>query len=216
VTDIIFDDGSRYQPTKIIGVGLNYADHIDEMNSIKPSEPVLFIKPSTALCNFTDPIILPDNMGPVHYELELAVCIERTCKNVTRDQAAENIAGFGMALDLTLREIQAKAKASGRPWAVAKGFDNSCPVSIFFKKSLSQMDQTEILFTLNNQEKQKTTTSLMLFKIDELIAYISGIFTLLPGDIILTGTPAGVGPLQSGDKIEGHIKGLISAKTTVL
>jgi len=213
VNKVIFNDGSTFQPTKIVAVGLNYADHINEMNSKKPSEPVLFFKPTTAMCHFSDPIILPKNMGSVHYELELAICIKKESKAISQIDAEKYIAGFGMALDLTLRDVQSKAKEKGRPWAVAKGFDNSCPITTFFKKPLAEIENTEISLSINGQVKQNASTSLMLFKIEELISYISNIFTLLPGDIILTGTPAGVGPLNSGDKIQAHIECLVSAHT---
>lgn len=215
MNNITFSDGTLLNPTKIIGVGLNYGDHIAEMHSIKPIEPVLFLKPTTSLCNFSDPISLPKKMGSVHFELELAVCIGSDCRKVTEDQASSFIAGFAMALDLTLRDIQSRAKNNGHPWAVAKGFDNSCPVTRFFKKPLSEVEDTEIHLVINGQTRQKAKTNLMINKIPALISYISGIFTLLPGDIILTGTPAGVGPLTSGDKIEASIQNLVSEQTFV-
>ena len=214
--NIQFNDGSQLTPSKVIGVGLNYVAHIEEMKNTKPSEPVLFIKPTTALCDFTQPLIIPKNMGSVHHELELAVTIKKECSRVNRQEAPDFIAGFGMALDLTLRDIQSDAKAKGRPWAVAKGFDKSCPVTTFFKKKLSDVSDNRLTLKLNGSLKQSAQTSLMLFKIDELISYISKIFTLLPGDIILTGTPSGVGPLAGGDKIEAAIQGLVSAETHVL
>ncbi len=212
---ITFKDGAIFDTTKIIGVGLNYNDHISEMKNIKPKEPVLFLKPTTSLCDFNKPIQIPKNMGSVHHELELAVCIAKECSDVNKEDAKNYIAGFGMALDLTLRDVQSAAKEKGRPWAVAKGFNNSCPVTSFFKKRLSDVDDNLLSLNLNGITKQSAKTSLMLFKVDELISYISGIFTLLPGDIILTGTPSGVGPLTSGDKIIASIQGLVSAETTV-
>jgi len=213
---ITFEDGTVFNTSKIIGVGLNYNDHISEMKNIKPSEPVLFLKPSTALCDFNKPIVIPKDMGSVHYELELAVCIGQKCSNVNKENATDYIAGFGLALDLTLRDVQSSAKGKGLPWSVAKGFDNSCPVTSFSKSSLGHVDDNLLSLKLNGSIKQSAKTSLMLFKVDELISYISKIFTLLPGDIILTGTPSGVGPLTSGDKIEASINGLVGAETTVI
>jgi 2-keto-4-pentenoate hydratase/2-oxohepta-3-ene-1,7-dioic acid hydratase in catechol pathway len=213
---LTFDDGSRLTPTKIIGVGLNYAAHIEEMNNTRPSEPVLFIKPSTSLCDFNSPLVIPVDKGSVHHELELAVCIARECSAVDKDEAAGYIAGFGMALDLTLRDIQSIAKQKGRPWSVAKGFDKSCPVTTFFKKNISDVNNTLLMLKINGETRQFAKTNLMLFKIEELISYISGVFTLLPGDIILTGTPSGVGPLKSGDKIEAFIEDLVTARTEVI
>jgi len=213
---LTFNDGSSFQPTKIIGVGLNYAAHIDEMKNIKPSEPVLFLKPNTSLCDMNAPLEIPKNRGSVHYELELAVCIGKECTSVTKEQAGDFIAGFGMALDLTLRDIQSAAKSKGQPWAVAKGFNKSCPVTQFFKKNITDVNDNLLSMSLNGEIRQSARTSLMLFKVDELISYISSIFTLSPGDLILTGTPAGVGPLKSGDKIKASIESLVSAETSVI
>jgi len=213
---INFDDGSQLSPTKIIGVGLNYAAHIEEMNNTKPSEPVLFIKPVTSLCDINKALSIPKDMGSVHHELELAVAIARKCSRVKKEEAFDYIAGFGIALDLTLRDLQTIAKGKGRPWSVAKGFDNSCPVSSFYKKDLNEISDNQLSLKLNGSVKQSSRTSLMLFKVDELIHYISKIFTLLPGDIIITGTPSGVGPLSSGDTIEAEIENLASAKTHVI
>lgn len=214
--EINFNDGSQLFPTKIIGVGLNYAAHIEEMNNTKPSEPVLFIKPVTSLCDINKPLSIPDGLGAVHHELELAVAISRQCSKVKREDALDYIAGFGIALDLTLRDLQSVAKSKGRPWSIAKGFDNSCPVSSFYKKAMTVISDSQLTLKLNGSVKQSARTSLMLFKIDELIHYISNIFTLLPGDIIITGTPSGVGPLSSGDIIEAEIENLASVKTHVI
>lgn len=216
MNNIFFDTDKVFHPTKVIGVGLNYVDHINEMKSKKPSEPVLFIKPTTSLCRFSDPISLPKNRGSVHYELELAICIKKEAHKIKQENASEYIAGFGMALDLTLRDVQSAAKSKGQPWAVAKGFDNSCPITIFSDKSIEDVQDVQLQLIINDEVRQDATTGLMLFKIDELISYISGIFTLLPGDIIITGTPAGVGPLNSGDKIKASITGLVSAETYVI
>ncbi len=216
MNNIFFDTDMVLHPTKIVGVGLNYVDHINEMKSKKPSEPVLFLKPTTSLCKFKDPISLPKNRGSVHYELELAICIKKDAQQVKKEDVAEYIAGFGMALDLTLRDEQAAAKASGRPWAAAKGFDKSCPITTFFKKSIEEVQDNQLQLIINDEIRQQQSTALMLFKIDELVSYISGVFTLLSGDIILTGTPAGVGPLNSGDEIKASIAGLVSEETHVL
>ena len=216
MNNIFFDNDMVYHPTKIIGVGLNYVDHINEMKSEKPKEPVLFIKPTTSLCKFNKPISLPQNRGSVDYELELAVCIKKDGSNIKKEDVANYIAGFGMALDLTLRDVQSVAKEKGQSWAVAKGFDNSCPVTLFFKKEIKDVEDTQLQLIINNEIRQKEKTSSMIFKIEELISYISSIFTLQQGDLILTGTPAGVGPLNSGDKIEASIDGLISVETSVL
>ena len=142
--NIVFSDGKEFSPTKIVAVGRNYSDHIKEMKSEKTSEPVLFIKPTTALCDISRPLQIPANFGEVHHEIELAVCISRLCKNILPGQAEEYIAGFGLALDLTLRDIQAEAKKKGLPWAVAKGFDGSCPVSVFRTLPLSGVENLDL------------------------------------------------------------------------
>lgn len=212
---ITFDDGREFFPSKIVAVGRNYSDHIKEMHSEKTKDPVLFLKPNSALCNLEEPLSIPDNMGEVHHEIELAVCIGMDCKNIPPDQAAAYIAGYGIALDLTLRDIQAHAKKKGLPWAVAKGFDNSCPVSKFYVKEISRAQNLSLSLIKNGQQKQSGNTNQMIFKIDELISYISGIFSLESGDIILTGTPAGVGPLNRGDIILTEIEGITSIETSV-
>lgn len=216
MNNIFFDNDRILHPSKVIGVGLNYVDHINEMKSKKPSEPVLFLKPTTSLCHFKNPISLPQNRGSVHYELELAICIKKDAQNIKRENAADYIAGFGMAMDLTLRDVQKGAKEKGQPWAVAKGFDNSCPISTFFDRSIESVQDTKLQLIINDEIRQDETTGLMLFKIDELISYISSVFTLLQGDIIITGTPAGVGALKPGDKIKASIAGLVSEETHVI
>lgn len=212
---ITFDDGREFFPSKIVAVGRNYSDHIKEMHSEKTKDPVLFLKPNSALCNLEEPLSIPDNMGEVHHEIELAVCIGKDCKNMPPNQAAAYIAGYGIALDLTLRDVQAHAKKKGLPWAVAKGFDNSCPVSKFYVKEISGAQNLSLSLIKNGQQKQSGNTNQMIFKIDELISYISGIFSLESGDIILTGTPAGVGPLNHGDIILTEIEGITSIETRV-
>jgi acylpyruvate hydrolase len=210
---IIFKDGREFNPSKIVAVGRNYSEHIKEMHSEKTPEPVLFLKPNTALCNLEQPLLIPQNMGEVHHEIELAICIERDCKKITPDQASDYIAGYGVALDLTLRDVQAQAKKKGLPWAVAKGFDNSCPVSKFYKKEIKEAQNLSISLHKNGQQMQSGNTGQMIFKIDQLVSYISTIFSLLSGDIILTGTPAGVGPLYRGDVILSEIEGITSIET---
>ena len=132
---ITFTNGKIYTPSKIIGVGRNYAEHIKEMKAKPTKEPVLFLKPNSAIHEITAPIPIPSEFGSVHYEIELAVCIGHRCSHVSESEAFNHVAGYGLALDLTLRDEQAKAKKQGLPWAVAKGFDNSCPLSVFKPKN---------------------------------------------------------------------------------
>jgi len=194
---------------KVICVGSNYAKHIKEMGSATPTEPVLFIKPETALCDIHQPLSIPEDMGAVHHEIELAVLIGSTLKQATEEHVAQAIAGYGVALDLTLRDIQAGCKKAGQPWEKAKAFDNSCPISGFIPVQEFNADpqNVELQLIVNGQVRQHGSTADMIHHILPLIAYMSRFFTLRAGDVILTGTPEGVGPMVSGDKLELSVGG---------
>lgn len=198
-----------YPVSKVVCVGSNYAKHIQEMGSATPQEPVLFIKPETAICDLRQPLVLPQGLGSVHHEVELAVLIGGTLRQATEEHVQTAIAGYGVALDLTLRDIQGQMKKAGQPWEKAKGFDNSCPLSGFIPVSEFQQDPQNVTLGLkvNGQVRQQGTTADMIHKIVPLIAYMSRFFTLHAGDVILTGTPEGVGPLQSGDALEVEFDG---------
>lgn len=190
--------------SKVVCVGSNYAQHIKEMGSATPAEPVLFIKPETAMCDLRQPLSIPDDFGAVHHEIELAVLIGSTLKQASERHVAQAIAGYGVALDLTLREVQAGCKQAGQPWEKAKGFDNSCPLSGFIPANEFAHDPQSVALQLkvNGEVRQHGSTADMIHKILPLIAYMSRYFTLRAGDVILTGTPAGVGPMLSGDKLQ--------------
>lgn len=214
---ILFEDGTEYQPSKVVCIGLNYAAHIEEMKSRRAEEPVIFIKPNTSLHDITKPIPIPQNNGEVHHEIELAVCIAKEGRRIPVNEAEDYITGYALALDLTLRDVQSKAKQKGRPWALAKGFDNACPLSVFRSKDdVGGVEALSLLLKVNGEERQKGNTRQMLFGIPEIIAYVSRFMTFLPGDILLTGTPAGVGPLQKGDRIEASIDKIAKIQTTVI
>ena len=206
---ISFSDGSVKTPGKIICVGRNYAKHIEEMQSERTSDPVLFLKPNSALHPISEPLPLMRDVGAVHHEIELAVCVAKTATNINEAEAMDYVAGYGLALDLTLRDMQSKAKQGGLPWAVAKGFDHACPVSPFVPAAqIADPHNLSLRLKRNGEEKQNGTTAHMLFRIPALLAYASRFFTLEEGDLLLTGTPAGVGPLLPGDTIEAHIDGI--------
>lgn len=190
--------------SKVVCVGSNYTKHILEMGSTPPEEPVLFIKPETALCDIRQPLVLPQGLGSVHHEVELAILIGATLRQATEEHVSKAIAGYGVALDLTLRDVQSKMKKAGQPWEKAKGFDNSCPVSGFIPASELGSDPQNVSLGLkvNGDVRQQGNTEDMLHKIVPLIVYMSRFFTLRAGDIILTGTPEGVGPLNSGDELD--------------
>lgn len=187
---------------KVVCVGSNYRDHIKEMGSATPSEPVLFIKPETALCDIQQPLAIPAGLGDVHHEVELAVLIGQPLKQATEQQVARAIAGYGVALDLTLRDLQADFKKAGQPWEKAKGFDGSCPISGFIAVAeFPDAQQVVLQLSVNGELRQQGNTRDMITPILPLISYMSKFFTLRPGDIILTGTPQGVSRLQSGDQL---------------
>jgi 2-keto-4-pentenoate hydratase/2-oxohepta-3-ene-1,7-dioic acid hydratase in catechol pathway len=194
--------------SKVVCVGSNYADHIKEMGSKVSAEPVLFIKPETALCDIRQPIAIPRDFGSVHHEVELAVLIGIALKQASEDRVARAIAGYGVALDLTLRDLQTDFKKAGQPWEKAKGFDGSCPISGFIPVAeFGDAQQAELALSVNGENRQQGNTRDMITAILPLISYMSRFFTLRPGDIILTGTPQGVGPMAVGDTLEVSING---------
>lgn len=206
MSDVLIKSGRSYRVGKIVCVGQNYQLHVEEMKSVQSKDPVLFLKPSTALLAQNEPICLPDFSNEVHYETELALLVGKKAKNIQRSAWKNYILGVGIALDLTLRDWQRKAKEKGHPWAVAKGFDGSCPVSEFIPiEEIKDIQNLTIRFYLNNQLRQNGNTREMIRPVDELVAYISRIFTLEEGDLILTGTPAGVGEIKSGDRLRAEI-----------
>jgi 2-keto-4-pentenoate hydratase/2-oxohepta-3-ene-1,7-dioic acid hydratase in catechol pathway len=190
-------------PSKIIGVGRNYADHAAEMNNPLPAQPMLFFKPPSALNHHDGDIPYPPQSGQVDYEGELAVVISRRCKDVTQEQAPDVILGYTICNDVTARDLQ---RSDGQ-WARAKGFDGFAPVGPCIATSLDP-SALRVRTYLNGERRQDAPTSSLIFDVPTLIAYISAAFTLEPGDVISTGTPAGVGPVKPGDVVEVSIEGI--------
>lgn len=190
--------------SKIICVRRNYISHIKEMNNSINSAPLFFMKPNSALCSLHQPIVIPKEFGRVDYETEIAVMIGSTLKNASSTgQIKEAVSGFAVALDLTLRDVQNEMKENGWPWTKAKAFDDSCPISAFLPAShFPDWDKIHFSLHVNNEIKQKGRSSEMMHSIVDLIKYASQYFTLNKGDILLTGTPKGVGPFKIGDKIK--------------
>ncbi|MFZ1641097.1 MAG: fumarylacetoacetate hydrolase family protein [Candidatus Contendobacter sp.] len=187
---------------KVVCIGRNYLDHIRELNNAVPETPILFIKPATALLGLDQPIRLPAGRGECHHEVELAVLVGRELRDADAATARNAVAGYGVALDLTLRDLQNELKKKGHPWETAKAFDGSCPLSPFLKPgALADPQATELTLRVNGELRQRGNTGQMMVGIFELMAHISTHFTLQPGDVVLTGTPAGVGPLRSGDAL---------------
>ncbi|MFD3003139.1 fumarylacetoacetate hydrolase family protein [Pontibacter toksunensis] len=192
---------------KIVAIGRNYAEHIAELHNEVPEEPVIFFKPDTAVLRNNEPFYYPDYTKDVHYEAELILRISREGKNIDKKFAHKYYDSIGLGIDFTARDLQSKAKAKGLPWALAKGFNGSAPISDFLP--LSQFpDLQNINFKLdvNGETKQQGNSKMMLHTFDDIIAYISKFITLKTGDIIFTGTPAGVGPVQIGDRLEGYVE----------
>lgn len=201
---------------KIVCVGRNYAEHAKELNNPIPDEPLLFIKPATAAVHITRPITLPAGKGSVHFETELAVLIGRPLTNASEDEARSAILGYGLALDLTLRDVQSKLKEKGQPWERAKSFDGACPLSPFVPAERLTGDHIHFTLDINGNRQQTGTTADMLNPILPLIAHMSQNFTLLPGDVVLTGTPKGVGPLESGHVLSLELEDQLFVETRVV
>ncbi len=191
-------------PSKIICVGLNYKSHAMEFNREIPEEPIIFLKPPSAVIGTGENIIYPKMSKNVHYEGELAVVIGKQGKNISVEDAPEHIFGFTCANDVTARDLQQK---DGQ-WTRAKGFDTFCPVGPWIETDFRELDGLEIKTIVNGEVKQQGNTSDMIVNPYELVSFISSIMTLMPGDVILTGTPAGVGELNPGDEVHVEIEGL--------
>lgn len=191
---------------KIVCIARNYVDHIHELGNEVPDRAVLFMKPASSVIGEGGTIVIPNYSRDCHHEVELAILIGRSIKGIRAADALSAVAGYGVAIDLTLRDVQSQLKSKGLPWEIAKGFDTACPLSDFVAAGQVRDPQNlSITLHVNGEVRQDASTALMLRTIPQLIAEISAIFTLEPGDIILTGTPAGVSPLHSGDRITAAI-----------
>ncbi len=189
--------------SKVIGVGRNYAAHVAEMGNELPPEPLLFLKPNTSVIGPGDPIVLPPWSAEVHHEAELAVVISRICKDVPRERVKDVVFGYTAANDVTARDIQLRDDQ----WTRAKGFDTACPLGPVIVTDLDLSDLA-VRARVNGEPRQDGRTGQMVFDVADLVSYISGVFTLLPGDVILTGTPAGVGQIRAGDLVEVEVEGI--------
>ncbi|MBK8973869.1 MAG: fumarylacetoacetate hydrolase family protein [Hahellaceae bacterium] len=187
--------------SKVVCVGRNYAEHAKELNNPVPTTPILFIKPNSAVVPMAPEFALGGEGAEVHYEAELAILVGQRLSRATPEAARAAIAGLGLALDLTLRDVQSDLKSKGLPWEIAKSFDGACPLSDFVPYQGQDMTALEYRFYLNGELRQHGQTSDMLNPILPLIAHMSSHFTLLPGDVILTGTPKGVGRLHRTDAL---------------
>ncbi len=199
-----------FNPSKIIAVGLNYHDHAKEMGMVIPGHPILFMKPSTAVIKSGDAIIYPPQSKNVHYEGELAIVIKDKIRNISGKEVRKHIRGYTCANDVTARDLQ---NIDGQ-WTRAKSFDTFCPLG---PRIVADLDPTNlnIQTRVNGVVKQSSNTKNMIFDVFELVSFISSVMTILPGDIIITGTPTGVGPLEVGDTVEIEIEKIGVLKNTV-
>ncbi|MET0788219.1 MAG: fumarylacetoacetate hydrolase family protein [Cellulomonas sp.] len=197
--------------SKIVGVGRNYAAHAAELGNEVPAAPLLFLKPNTSIIGPDDPIVLPDWTEHVEHEAELAIVIGKVTKDVPPDRALEHVFGYTVANDVTARDVQ-RADAQ---WTRAKGFDGSCPIGPWIVPGLD-VDDLYVRARVNGETKQDGRTSQMIFDSAYLVSYVSEVFTLLPGDVILTGTPAGVGPIVDRDIVEIEIEDIGVLRNPVL
>jgi acylpyruvate hydrolase len=193
---------------KIICIGRNYVDHAKELNSEVPSKPVFFMKPDTALVTGNRPFFYPDFSSMVHYELEVVIRIDRLGRSIEEKYAGRYFNEIALGVDFTARDLQNEMKQKGLPWEIAKGFDYSAPVSEFFPVSnYSDIHDLSFRLDLNGKTVQDGSTALMIFSFEKVIAYVSRFITLKTGDLIFTGTPAGVGPVKVNDRLEAFLEG---------
>jgi 2-keto-4-pentenoate hydratase/2-oxohepta-3-ene-1,7-dioic acid hydratase in catechol pathway len=190
-------------PSKVVAIGRNYAEHAREQEAEVPAEPMIFLKPSTAVIGPDDPIVRPEGVGQVDYEGELAVVVGKLVRRLAPPDAIQAVLGFTCANDVTARDLQ---RSDGQ-WTRAKGFDTFCPLGPWIETDLDSSDLA-VSTLVNGEVKQQARTSQLEHGVAELLAFVSRVMTLLPGDVLLTGTPAGVGPLEPGDRVEVEVEGI--------
>ncbi len=203
---------------RIYCVGRNYADHVREMGADPDREPPFFFsKPADAVATGDASISFPSRTKDLHHEIELVVALHKEAAHISSQDALDCVYGYGVGIDLTRRDLQAAAKQAGRPWDVAKGFDNSAPVSAIFPVSeIGHPQQGSIQLQVNGQLRQQGDLADMIWSVPEIIAELSSYFVLRPGDLIFTGTPAGVGRVNAGDVLEGSIAGVGAIRVTLV
>jgi len=202
--------------SKLLCIGRNYADHAAEMDRDVPDEPMVFLKPPSALVRSGDTVQLPPQSHEVHHEVELVVVIGKEGKHISQEAALDHVAGYAVGLDMTARDLQTKAKEQRHPWSVAKGFDTFAPLGPIRPADEAEAPQDLTLrLAVNGETRQQASTNRLMFSVPALIQHCSQIFTLSPGDLLYTGTPSGVGPVQDGDELEASATGLDPLRVSV-
>lgn len=191
---------------KIICIGRNYVEHIEELGNERPDHPIIFMKPDTALLKNNDPFFYPDFSKDIHHEVEVLIKIKKEGKSIEKEFAHQYYDEIGLGVDFTARDWQSKVKEKGHPWEIAKAFNGSAPISKFISKGDRDMADINFKLEINGEERQNGNTSLMLWPIDEIVAYVSKFILLKTGDIIFTGTPKGVGSVKIGDRLVGFLE----------
>jgi fumarylpyruvate hydrolase len=211
-------DGKRFAVNRIYCVGRNYADHAREMGHDPDREPpFFFMKPATAIVTEGKEMAYPALSKDVHHEIEMVVALGKGGANIPADKALDHVWGYGVGLDMTRRDLQGEAKKMGRPWDTGKAFDQSAPCSALVPVSqCGHLAKGRIYLKVNGQVKQDGDLAMMIWNVPDTIAYLSTLFTLMPGDLIFSGTPAGVAAVARGDVLEGHVDGLPALKTKII
>lgn len=192
---------------KIICIGRNYSEHAKELNNPLPEKPVFFMKPDSSILKNNKPFFLPDFSQDVHYEVELVLKISRLGKNIDEKFADRYFNEIGIGIDFTARDLQKECKSKGLPWEIAKAFENSAPLGKFLpKESFSDLGDIKFHLNINNETVQIGTSRDMIFSFNKLISYLSQFFTLKTGDLVFTGTPAGVGPVHKNDHLQAYVE----------
>ena len=217
---VLFVTGTKkvFPVNRIYCVGQNYSEHMYEMGSNPERDaPFFFSKPANAVCHQKSQISYPSMTKNLHHEIELVVAIGEKGSNISKSEALNHVFGYTVGLDLTRRDLQKDAKKKGRPWDVAKGFDNSAPCSVIHKvDEVGYLENGSISLKVNGEIRQKGDISEMIWSVPEIISILSGFFELFPGDLIFTGTPSGVGPIERGDKLEGAVGRLTNLEIKIV
>jgi uncharacterized protein (TIGR00369 family) len=208
--------GEELRVGKILAVGRNYAEHIAEMGAPPAADPVVFLKPATSLAAGVESLRIPTAHGEVHHEVELVAVIGAGGREIPAERALDHVLGWAVGIDLTLRDVQKRAKERGEPWTLAKGFDGAAPVSdVIPKDEVGPADALDVWLDVNGERRQSGSTRQMLFSVPRLIEHVSRLVTLERGDLLFTGTPAGVGPLRPGDRVEAGIERVATLRFVV-